>query len=228
MQPKVIILEGCDYTGKTSIAKHLFEKLDKLYPGQVVIYRSPGGTDLGEKIRDIARIEAKSLLTQTFAYLTAISSVYEAVQNDLKEGKIVILDRWYYSTLAYQILPMRHNENTKQAKVTIEKMVKQLFNFDNTLMFYLTLPFNVMVDRMNVQSEQRLDTKDRFELSDTNYKKEVWSNYNYILETLIDGDSVFNEKLYNKKSSCKIYHIETIEKLEDVKSEVWNKLVINL
>jgi dTMP kinase len=104
MKSKAFVFEGLDFTGKTTVSQYCFEKLKMLYGPGVVLYRSPGGTPLGEKVRDIARIEAKTVYEQTFAYLTGLTSVLEQVEKDLEKGKIVLLDRWFQSLQAYQIL----------------------------------------------------------------------------------------------------------------------------
>lgn len=223
MKPRVIILEGTDFSGKTTVANYLKEKLEEKYPGQVVMYRNPGGTELGEKVRDIARIEAKSLMTQTFAYLTAISSVHEAAEKDLADGKIVILDRWFYSTLAYQIFPLRLLPSKTQGIIMspLEKVVQKPFNFEGTQLFFFHMPFEVMLARMNAQAKERVETVDRFEMSGHAYQFDVWRNYTYLFDCLTSKDR--ENGPYFKDLNGDAIGVDASQALEVVKEQVLSK-----
>ena len=98
----LITFEGIDGSGKTTHSGKLYRLL-KERGKSVVLYREPGGTEVGEKIRKILldsqlTPEAELLLFEASRNLL----VSEKVKKDLEEGKIVILDRFTDSTLAYQ------------------------------------------------------------------------------------------------------------------------------
>lgn len=102
---KFITFEGPEGSGKSTHAKKIFDHLTKL-GYDCVLTREPGGTFVGEKIREILlNPENKniSLLTETFLFETARSQiVQEVIRPALAKGKIVLCDRFSDSTISYQ------------------------------------------------------------------------------------------------------------------------------
>ena len=98
-------LEGGEGSGKSVQAKLLAEALTQR-GREVVLTREPGGTAAGERIREIvlhAQEIALSPEAQVLLYSTArAQNVREVIRPALEAGKIVIADRFYDSTMAYQ------------------------------------------------------------------------------------------------------------------------------
>ena len=101
----LIALEGIDGSGKSTIAKRLVEKLRESGTS-VILSREPGGTAIGEQIREILlQQESLSMLPTTEMLLFAAARaqhVGELVRPALAEGLIVVADRFVDSSLAYQ------------------------------------------------------------------------------------------------------------------------------
>lgn len=97
-----IALEGGEGSGKSTLAKKL--SLYYTYQGyNVVLTRQPGGTPLGEKIRDIVVNNDMDPYMQLMLFAACIrSGVEDIVKPALNEGSIVICDRYITSTLIYQ------------------------------------------------------------------------------------------------------------------------------
>ena len=100
-----ITIEGPEGSGKTTVAKKVVEKLEN--EGYKVLYtREPGGVGIAEKIRDIILdVNNTNLDPRSEALLYAASRrqhLVEKVLPALKEGYIVICDRFVDSSLAYQ------------------------------------------------------------------------------------------------------------------------------
>lgn len=102
---KLIVFEGGEGTGKTTqlnlAAAYLREaRLD------VVTAREPGGTAVGELLRQLLLRRQKPDLTahaELFLYLAARAQlVAEVIKPALARGTVVLLDRYVHSTLAYQ------------------------------------------------------------------------------------------------------------------------------
>jgi dTMP kinase len=97
--------EGGEASGKSVQAKRLAEWLT----GQgraVVSVREPGSTPVGERVRDIV-LHAQDIPlapnAQALLYSTARAQlVRDVIRPELAKGRIVIVDRFYDSTLAYQ------------------------------------------------------------------------------------------------------------------------------
>ena len=100
-----ITFEGIDYSGKSTQAKLLVERLEQ--SGRSVLFlREPGGTAISEKIRLLLLDTAHGDLTQLTEVLLFSASrsqlVSQVISPELTKGTIVICDRYADSTSAYQ------------------------------------------------------------------------------------------------------------------------------
>jgi len=104
-EPQLIVIDGPDGSGKTTQVRRLHEALqDRGIP--VSMFRDPGDTDIGEAIREqLLSVENREMTptTETFLYMASRAQlVEEKIYPALSDGDIVLLDRFYYSTAAYQ------------------------------------------------------------------------------------------------------------------------------
>ena len=102
---KFIVLDGPDGCGKSTQTKLLVQWLSK-QGVEVEVFRDPGTTQIGEKIREILLDTAHkgmSTRTELLLYMAARSQLWtEKIKPALQQHKCVILDRWVSSTCAYQ------------------------------------------------------------------------------------------------------------------------------
>jgi dTMP kinase len=102
---KFIVLDGPDGCGKSVQVKLLADWLTN-HGIETVVFRDPGTTDVGEKIRQILLTPghaAMSTRTELLLYMAARAQLWqEKISPALKENRCVILDRWLSSTCAYQ------------------------------------------------------------------------------------------------------------------------------
>ena len=100
-----ITIEGPEGSGKTTAVDAAVKELEKL-GYQIVRTREPGGTPIAEQIRNVILDKNNTAMDQrTEALLYAASRrqhLVEKVWPALKEGKIVVCDRYLDSSLAYQ------------------------------------------------------------------------------------------------------------------------------
>ena len=100
-----ITIEGPEGSGKTTAVDTAVKKLEEM-GYQIVRTREPGGTPIAEQIRNVILDKNNVAMDQrTEALLYAASRrqhLVEKVWPALKEGKIVICDRYLDSSLAYQ------------------------------------------------------------------------------------------------------------------------------
>lgn len=105
MKGLFITLEGPDGSGKSTIIKRIGKYL-KEKDMEFVLTREPGGTLIGEEIRDIILDKKNhSMGDETEALLYAASRsqhIHEKILPALEEGKLVLCDRFLLSSLAYQ------------------------------------------------------------------------------------------------------------------------------
>jgi len=100
-----ITFEGLDFSGKSTQVELFTDRLTR-EQHKLLVLRDPGGTAIGEKIRSIL-LDKRSLgmadMTELFLFSASRSQlVYEVIQPALERGVIVVCDRFYDSTTAYQ------------------------------------------------------------------------------------------------------------------------------
>jgi dTMP kinase len=116
-----ITLEGPEGSGKTSHIPPLVEYLRE--KGHIVFpTREPGGTSIGEQIRevihDLKNVEMHPR-TETLLYQAARAQIVEQViKPRLEAGEIVISDRYYDSTIAYQ--GYGHQQDLEQVRALVK------------------------------------------------------------------------------------------------------------
>jgi dTMP kinase len=116
-----ITLEGPEGSGKTSHIPPLVEYLRAR--GHIVFpTREPGGTSIGEQIRevihDLKNVEMHPR-TETLLYQAARAQIVEQVfKPRLEAGEIVISDRYYDSTIAYQ--GYGHQQDLEQVRALVK------------------------------------------------------------------------------------------------------------
>ena len=100
-----ITFEGIEGSGKSTHCKHAAAYLKKK-GCEVLLLREPGATKIGEKIRGLLLDKTHINMTvecELLLYNAArVQIVHEVIKPALKKGIIVICDRFYDSTIAYQ------------------------------------------------------------------------------------------------------------------------------
>ena len=104
-KPFFICFEGVEGSGKSTQAKLLYKFIKKNITKNVILTREPGGTLFSEKIRNLI-LDKKtniSTLTEFFLLMAARNEhIISKINFYLKKNFIIICDRFFYSTLAYQ------------------------------------------------------------------------------------------------------------------------------
>lgn len=99
-----ITFEGGEGTGKTTLIKNVFESLKKTH--SIIATREPGGSMIAEAIRDIIlnpKYDGVTPFTEALLLAAARAQhLDEVIVPHLKQGDIVLCDRYIDSSLAYQ------------------------------------------------------------------------------------------------------------------------------
>lgn len=102
----IISFEGPDGAGKTTVINQLLPILSEKLNQSIVSTREPGGVDIAERIRDvILDVNHTSMddKTELLLYMAARRQHFvEKVLPALKSGKLVLIDRFIDSSVAYQ------------------------------------------------------------------------------------------------------------------------------
>lgn len=105
MSGRLVVIEGVEGAGKTTQLERLALRLGR-HGAQVRTFREPGGTSVGDEIRAILLRPGAHVppLTEALLFMASRAAlVGEQVKPALARGEIVLLDRFFLSTYAYQI-----------------------------------------------------------------------------------------------------------------------------
>jgi dTMP kinase len=196
-----ITLEGLDGSGKTTQIRRLAVWLEKrgLAP---VITRQPGGTTIGDRIREIlldARsIDLAAMTEMALMFGDRAQAIAEVIQPALDEGKVVVCDRFTDSTEAYQ----GGGRGLGSATVLeLHRVVCGNLQPDLTLLLLPSFDASLArARRRNTRDEaQTGKNENRFELEQDAFHRRVWEKYREIATrdsdrvVLIQGDLGIDE-----------------------------------
>ncbi|HEX2697047.1 MAG TPA: dTMP kinase, partial [Anaerolineales bacterium] len=152
-----ITLEGPEGSGKTShipaLVEYLREKGYRVFPT-----REPGGTSISEQIRDILHDLKNAEMhprTETLLYQAARAQIVEQViRPRLAAGELVISDRYYDSTIAYQ--GYGHQQNLDEVRALVRYATGGL-NPDLTVLLNVDVETGLKRKTQNGAEWNRLD-----------------------------------------------------------------------
>ena len=181
---KYIAFEGWEASGKSTQARLLSQRLD------AVLTREPGGTALGLAIRDLLLGNGPAPTERAEALLFAADRAQhlaEIVEPALAEGRDVITDRSYGSTLAYQGYGRGQS---------IEELMRLVEWTSGGLLPDLVVLLTVAVDT----ADGRLgDQRDRMESEDGDFATRVVEGFTALAEAdpdrwvVVDGAGAIEE-----------------------------------
>jgi dTMP kinase len=162
-----ITLEGIDGAGKSTHLNWLAERL-RSQGKNVLVTREPGGTPLGEALRELLLHQAMHLETEALLMFAARREhLDKVIIPALNEGTWVISDRFTDASFAYQ----GGGRGLDESKLKIlEQWVQQDLQPDLTLLFDVTLE----ISRKRLSSNASLD---RFEQEKQDFFQRVRDAY---------------------------------------------------
>ncbi len=195
-----ITIEGPDGSGKSTQIENIKSFFrDKNI--EIVFTREPGGTPIGERIRDIILENGnKEMCDMTEAMLFAASRaqhVHEVIKPALAAGKVVVCDRFVDSSLAYQ----GYGRKLGEPVLTINTFAIDGCFPDVT--FLMKLDPSIGIHRSEIRANL-----DRLEQEKLDFHREVYKGY---LEL-------------EKKFPDRIVGIDANRSIEDIKKDIYEKL----
>jgi dTMP kinase len=173
--PLFITFEGGEGSGKSTQAEALAKKLEGA-GASVVLTHEPGGTPLGDGIRTLLKGESKgtkgksakeSIDPQTELLLFNAARamlVSQVIRPALESGSVVICDRFYHSTIAYQ----GHGRGLD---------LDLIDTFNKAATGSLKPNLTVLLDIDAKQGLKRKKLQDRFEREDLDFHQRVRQSY---------------------------------------------------
>lgn len=194
-----ITFEGGEACGKSTQVKKLKEYISTLKNKDDFLFvREPGGTPLTDEIRRLLlNYEEDKPLPMTELLLfcaTRVENIEKRVKPALQQGKVVIADRFYDSTIAYQ--GMAREIMSAQDILTLTKKIIGPLKPDLT--FYLKISPSEAFKR-----KAKMGEMDRIEKEGIDFHEKVAEGYNFIsniekerfycLDATKEPDIIFNE-----------------------------------
>jgi dTMP kinase len=165
--PMLIAFDGPEGAGKSTQAGLLAKKLGALK------IREPGGTILGEQLRALLlNPESKICVhAEVMMFMASRAQMYlEKILPALKAGQTIVMDRWAWSTYAYQ-----QSLKMKEFKYLVDFATGGVYP---DVTFILDVSPKVGIERLAKKVEQSFGgSKDRFEQRDVQYHLKVQERY---------------------------------------------------
>ncbi|EEZ92460.1 MAG: thymidylate kinase [Candidatus Parvarchaeum acidiphilum ARMAN-4] len=180
MEGKLIVIEGIDGAGKATQAKILKEQLES--QGKTVsVYSYPDYSSVyGERIKSFLYKKIDLKVDELFMlYLIDMVKDRNRIIEDIKKGNDVLIDRFFFSTIAYQSAGGFSYETGKE-------FVKLLGMPPITVVFYINVPVDISMQRKEKQ-KGKMDV-DKFE-----------SNKMFLSNVSKVYDQLKSENFYAKK-----------------------------
>ena len=193
MYKKIIVFEGIDGSGKTfhlnEVSKYLNKKKVRF-----IKFREPGGTINSEIIRNIILTNKSTFKKKTdfLLYLAARNENYENLIKPNINKKVILIDRFIDSTMAYQHYGFRINKNIIN---TLNNFV--LGNLKPNFTFFHYVPIKYI--KQNISGE-----KNKYDKFNKKFYKNVQDGFIKILKKKTN-------KLIIDSSKTKKYNVEIIK-----------------
>ena len=141
----LINLEGIDGCGKSTQTKLLQKKLEELGENTVIL-KEPTNGPHGQKLWDVLHGKRKATNEEIleFFILDRKEHINEKIQPALDNGTIVLMDRYYYSSMAYQVAGGLDTEYIRN---------KHNFAPDPDIVLIFDLPVSTALERVRGHSE---------------------------------------------------------------------------
>jgi dTMP kinase len=193
-----ITFEGLDFSGKSTQAKLLHEYLKKKKIKSVLL-REPGGTKISEKIRAILldREHLEMIPLTEFLLFSASRAqlVNEIIMPNILKGIVVICDRYYDSSSAYQGFG---------GNVNIQKVLQVNDFATGGLTPDITFFIDISPKDAFKRAEYRSNTKDRMENKNISFYNRVYKGF----------------KTLAKKNKKRFVQINGTKPVEEIHSEI--------
>lgn len=173
-----IVLEGPDGSGKSTAAKYLYNSL-QLKGIDCVLTREIGGTEIAEELRNIAfskfrkeKIDPNARLFMVYA--ARIQHIKNVIEPAIAAGKVVITDRFNFSTKVYQ--GIADNLMDSINNIESDPAISHLFKAPDHL-FHFTVSEETSVKRNAIR---QLGSDSHYK-QDKEFAKKLIDGYNKVI-----------------------------------------------
>ena len=197
MKGKLIVIEGIDGSGKSTCAKNLTEKLNSINIKTIYTFE-PTHSHYGAKLRDGMLSEDLDAEEELLLFVKDRKEHIEyMIKPALEEGYFIILDRYFYSSIAYQ--------GAKGIDINRIMNLHKDFIVKPDIVFIFHLPIDIALNRII----SKRGIADRFE-NETYLKKvdKIFHSFNEPFIYHIDTNKdikIINDELFNILEKSKMF-----------------------
>ncbi|WP_297810958.1 dTMP kinase [uncultured Methylophaga sp.] len=171
MNAKFISIEGIEGAGKSTQISFIQQFLEQ-HGKRVVVTREPGGTELGEQVRELLLMPRETGMSHDAELLLMFAAraehIHQVIKPALQRGDWVLCDRFVDATFAYQ----GGGRGIPAARIqTVSDWTLNTLQTDLTLLF--DLPVNIGQQRVVKRQQQ----KDRFEQEKADFFQQIRDCY---------------------------------------------------
>ena len=180
-----LVVEGVDFTGKSTIATELVKKLQEIYGKDSVVHkREPSNQNYGKKMRDTLHskemTKEKEVLASQYMLLDRVENTSQVSQL-LRENKIIVQERNFLTALAY-------NEAKDTKEVQFVQEANKL-SLKPDCLALLTISDEMMLYRLEKAKEER-ETLDNYETYEKVMKrKRDYMSFGEYIDILLPNDN---------------------------------------
>lgn len=179
MEGKIIVIEGIDGAGKATQSKLIREKLEEKGKDSLIYSYPDYSSVYGKRIKDFLYKKINIKVDELFMlYLTDMIKDRDKMLSEISNGKNLIIDRFFFSTIAYQ---SAGGFDYNKGKEIVKLMGMPVPDFT----FYIDVPIETSMQRKEKQ-KGKMDV-DKFE-SNKLFLENVSKYYNKLIQ----------EKFYSK------------------------------
>jgi dTMP kinase len=143
--------EGIDGSGKSTLARNVFERLSLGMAGKVVLTAEPTKTWLGDCVRQ-AFVDRVSPFSEALLFVADRAEHTLQIRKWMDDGKVVLCDRYYASTIAYQGALIKETMGQKKA-IEWLKQINEPVIIRPDVTFILTIKAETALARLKGRPE---------------------------------------------------------------------------